>query len=233
MTRKLEPEEIFKVIRPLISDEHGLDNMKMPVMKKILPDKLDLQSIRPLGFQNLSLKKNNENVLCVMFNYDKRILRLWNEPFRYISLLSTVRAVLTPDYSAYPSMAYWEIAHNVFKNRFLGCLWQSYGIKSVPTITWALPDTYDVCFSGVERESVVAVSTVGCHKHQENFLAGYREMMRRISPSLVILYGEFIPGIYGNIFPVKFKDAFNDNEAISEQMALFPVPIISKIKEAI
>ena len=230
MTDKLTLEEQIKLFQPLPYG-HEYDAMNMPVIKRILVEDLELDYIKPTNFSNLSGKYNNEDSLVLMFQNDKRLERLWNHPLKYVPLLGSARAVLTPDYSIYPTMNYDAVRNNVYRNRYLGCLWQIYRIRIIPTIQWSLPCWDDICFSGVENNSVVAVSTIGCQEHPQDFLRGYQEMMQRLSPTLVIVYSMMIPGIYGNIFHIDYKKAFNKNSFTWEQLQLFQVSPITTIKE--
>ena len=77
------------------------------------------------------------------------INKLWDDPFRYLPKLLEFKAICTPDYSVYPNMNINDIRFNVYRNRWIGCMLQGKGYKVIPTIQWALDDTYDICFSGV------------------------------------------------------------------------------------
>jgi hypothetical protein len=144
-----------------------------------------------------------------MFNYDEILLSLWNLPLKKIPLFLTCAAIATPDFSIYPTMNYNEIRHNVYMNRWLGCTWQSYGCTVFPTVGWALSDTYDICFSGIEEGSIVVISTLGCNSHKEEFLDGFFEMKKRIKPPLIIVYGDMIKGMTGTFINYRYSDAFN------------------------
>lgn len=230
MIDELNLEEQIKLFQPLPYG-HEYDDMNMPIIKRTLIEDLELDYIKPTNFSNLSAKYNNEDSLVLMFQKDKRLEKLWNHPLKYVPLLGSARAVLTPDYSIYPAMNYDAVRNNVYRNRYLGCLWQIYRIRVIPTIQWSLPCWDDICFSGVEKKSVVAVSTIGCQEHSQDFLRGYKEMMQRLSPALVIVYGTIIPGIYGNIFHIDYTNAFNKNKLTWEQLQLFQVSPITIIKE--
>ena len=103
-------------------------------------------------------------------------------------------------------------------SRWLGRTWQNYGYKVIPTVAWALPDTYDLCFEGIEYGSVVAISTLGCHSNIDAFLMGFKQMMARINPSLIIVYGDMIKGMFGTFIGFKYVDGFNRKY---EQISLF------------
>lgn len=45
-----------------------------------------------------------------------------------------------------------------FWNRWCGVYWASKGIWVIPTVNWGDESTFDFCFDGIEKGSVVAVS---------------------------------------------------------------------------
>lgn len=80
----------------------------------------------------------------------------------------------------------------------------------VPTVNWGLENTFDFCFNGIEKGSVVAVSTYMVSEHgnysdqKEFFMAGYNEMMKRIEPELIICYHHPFPEMTGNILYIDY-----------------------------
>lgn len=208
MINGLSEMEKYKVIRPLFGD-YKLDAFDMPVIKKTDLQVLDWEKLKATGIQNASSKTADKNTLVFMFNYDKKLQRLWNSPLKYIGLFQQFAAICTPDFSLYPSMNSNEIRHNVFKSRWLGATWQSYdGVYVLPTIGWASPDTYDICFSGIEFGSVVVISTIGCERNRRSFLEGFYEMRSRINPPLIVLLGDIIDGMAGTFLTFSYTDTF-------------------------
>lgn len=63
------------------------------------------------------------------------------------------------------------------------------------------------CFDGEPVGSTVIVSSVGTQMGvgdtAQLFLDGYREMMRRLEPKQIIMYGIVPPGLEGNIISIK------------------------------
>lgn len=114
----LSEEEKFKVIRPLLGD-HILDQYNMPVIHRTSEEQIDFENMIPVGIQNLTTKENNSKKLVLPFNYDKNLLKYWNDPMKYIPRFQSVMAIGTPDYSVYPGMNKNEIQHNVFMSRWL------------------------------------------------------------------------------------------------------------------
>ena len=98
--------------------------------------------------------------------------------------------------------------YNVFRNRWCGAYWVSKGLRVIPTVNWGDESTFDFCFEGIERGSVVAVSTYMASEHdnrcdqKEWFLAGYNEMLRRIEPEKIICCNTPFPEMQGNIIYV-------------------------------
>ncbi len=230
MNKGITEYEKFKVLRPLTEDIM-LNEFDMPIMKKVELTSLDFEKAIPTNLQNLTGKSENRNKLVFPFNHDKDLKRYWDDPLKYIPLFQNVMGIGTPDYSLYSNMNVNEIRHNVFKNRWLGCTWKSYGVNAIPTIGWALPDTYDICFGGVEQNSVVMISTVGCKLNADIFLKGYKEMKNRLQPSLIIVYGDMIPGMTGTFVNYKMIDCFNQTNKSVKQETLFDISPVFKLEE--
>ena len=208
MINGLSEEEKYKVIRPIFSDCE-YDEYHMPIIKKTDINALDWDKLGVIGLQNANIKKADKNTLVLMFNYDKTLMSLWNNPLKKIGLFQNYAAVTTPDFSVYPTMNINEIQHNVYMSRWLGATWQSYYLTVLPTVGWATPDTYDICFSGLEYGSIVVISTLGCQEHPKEFLQGFNELKLRVNPPLILVFGDMIDGMTGTFINYKYKDAFN------------------------
>jgi hypothetical protein len=132
------------------------------------------------------------------FLEDYRFEAVWNRPGQALKGLRPYTAVLTPDFSLYRD---WPLAAqlwNVYRSRWCGAYWQANGLTVIPTVSWSTAVSYDFCFLGIPRHSVVAVATVGLRWRQDEtartlFVAGFREMLRRLSPSRVLCYGDLPP----------------------------------------
>ncbi len=79
--------------------------------------------------------------------------------------LKQYRAVLTPDYSMYTDMNPTIQLYNTFRNRWVGAYFKENGIKVIPTVSWGLENTFDFCFNGIDKGSIVAVSTYMVSEH--------------------------------------------------------------------
>ena len=101
--------------------------------------------------------------------------------------------------------------YNTFRNRWCGAYLASKGIRVIPTVNWGDETTFDFCFEGIPKGSIVAVSTYMVQEHnnhsdqKEFFLKGHHEMLKRIEPSKIICYSEPFPEMQGNIISVDYE----------------------------
>ncbi len=109
----------------------------------------------------------------------------------------------------------------------------------IQTVNWGDESTFSFCFEGIEKGSVVAVSTymVSAHGNHEDqkefFLTGYNEMLRRVEPEKIICYHEPFPEMRGDIVFVDYELSswrhMNDDESTPSKYAKYicgasPVP---------
>lgn len=135
---------------------------------------------------------------------DYRFLGIYNNPARSLQKYSQYAFLLTPDFSTYADMELWRQLESVAKNRWVGAYWQNKGMTVIPTISWGLSQSYEFCFDGVEKNSVVAIGMVGCKQNKRQFLRGYDAMVDNISPCQIICFGNPFPEMDGNITVVDY-----------------------------
>ena len=198
----------FLVVRPLPEDFQK-DIMGIPIMRATNLSQEDISNLQVTTLSNVAKIKDRLHTLITTFQYDDTLNRYWNNPLKYVDLFKQFLSVGTPDFSAYTNMDEIEIAHNVYKNRWLGCLWQYLDICCIPTISWASEDTYKYCFAGVEKGSDVLISTASNSKTKEVFLKGYNKMLEVLEPKTIFVKGKLIDGMKGNIVNFDFKDTFS------------------------
>lgn len=190
----------------------GKGKLQIPIIPKFEEKPGDFDDLLLIGFDKTK-PEDQEHLgrMVHFFLYDYRFERVWKEPDRDIERLSRYRAVLSPDFSMYLEMAPVMQLYNVFRNRWCGAYWASKGIRVIPTVNWGDKSTFDFCFEGIEKGSVVAVSTYMASEHnnhcdqKEWFMAGYNEMLRRIEPEKIICYNTPFPEMQGNIVCVDYE----------------------------
>lgn len=153
---------------------------------------------------------------CHFFVDDYQFERVWANPERYVDALRGFDCVLTPDFSLYMDMPAPMQAWNRYRSQAVGLIWQRAGLKVVPTLSWAGPDSYGFCFEGVPKRSTVAVSTVGV-KGDETALAvwhaGMTEAMESIRPRRVLLYGGDVGFDFGPCEVVRYRNNVTERMA--------------------
>lgn len=190
----------------------GKGKLQIPIIPKFQAKPGDFDDLLLIGFDKTHLEDQNHlDRMVHFFLYDHRFERVWKHPDNDIEKLSRYRAVLSPDFSMYLEMAPVMQIYNVFRNRWCGAYWASKGMRVIPTVNWGNESTFDFCFDGIEKGSVVAVSTYMAAEHdnrrdqKEWFMAGYNEMLRRIEPEKIICYNTPFPEMQGEIVYVDYE----------------------------
>lgn len=150
--------------------------------------------------------KDPENCIAHFYYDDYKFVQAWRTPEKYLEKLSRFKAVLSPDFSLYTDFPKTLQILSCYRRQWLGAYWQDNGIEVIPCILWGDVDTFDFCFDGIPQNSIVSVSSVGIKRkpdwngrQQDIFKRGYDEMIKRVNPSRVLLYGTMVDGIDTNI----------------------------------
>lgn len=155
---------------------------------------VDVRPKRLMGFNYARSAdgRSKRGTGCHFFLDDYQFERCWAKPRAQVEFIRGFSCVLSPDFSLYLDMPLPMQRWNVYRSRALGLVWCREGLTVVPTLSWAGPDSYEFCFSGLEPHGTYAVSTVGV-KGDESALKvwvdGMAEAMRRLEPSRILLYG--------------------------------------------
>lgn len=133
-------------------------------------------------------KEINSDSLVSMFVDDYILERFWNNPLKYVNIFSKAKYVMTPDFSLLFGMPKPMQEWNVFRNRLVGYLWQKNAINIIPTVSWSDSSSFDYCFKGIKKGSIVAISNIGCRNedHKKYFDNGLNELITKINPAKII-----------------------------------------------
>lgn len=168
---------------------------QMPIIEPVnhIPSSL-------IGFNcALSAKETKSGVHFYIDDY--QFERIWNNPEKYIQLISKFECVLTPDFSLYMDMPLPMKIWNVYRSRMIGQICQDAGAIVIPTVSWAEKETYDFCFDGLPEKSVLSISTIGVKRNPESFEVwndGVKELLKRKKPKTLLVYGGEVDFDYGN-----------------------------------
>ena len=140
---------------------------------------------------------------------DYQFERVWNDPLTNIERLSKFKCLLTPDFSLYLDMPIAMQIWNVYRSRLIGQMMERQGLKVIPTVSWSAPESYTFCFDGLPKRKVLAISTVGVKRSEESLLIyrnGVGEMVKRLTPKKIVLYGGMVDADYGESEIIEFKN---------------------------
>lgn len=212
LPKLIEPEEEKENERTRTIDAYNLADYnekmtegfyQMPIILKedCIPSDL-------IGF-NYAKTSDNKEVGIHFYIDDYQFERIWNSPSEYISLLEEYECVLTPDFSLYREMPVAMMIWNVYRSRLIGQIFQRSGITVIPTVSWCQKETFAFCFDGLPKKSVLSISTIGVKRDPEAFQIwkdGVDEMIRRLDPKALLIYGGEVDYDFGKIKTVYYNN---------------------------
>ena len=191
----------------------GVGALSMPV---IHPENIDVSDTHLIGFNYAMTEKSPDDKILHFFLDDYQFERVWNNPDAYLGVLSRFKAVTSPDFSLYVDFPTVLQHYNNYRRQWCGAYWQEHGIKVIPTVRWADESSYDWCFDGIPKHSLVCISTVGGFKEKivaERWMKGYRKAIEVLEPSHILFFGKVYPQIE---IPCEYSCAQNLNTAKRE-----------------
>ena len=210
--------------RQRTNDKYNLDDVdvdnctgfyQMPIIKRndFIPSDL-------IGF-NYAKTSKVKNTGIHFYIDDYQFERVWNKPSDYIDVLRQYECILSPDFSLYMDMPMAMKIWNVYRSRFIGQYYQSKGIKVIPTISWGESATFDFCFEGIEKGGTVSISTIGIKQDAEAMQIwkdGVDELIKRIRPSTILIYGGKVDYDFKDINIVYFSNKVTDRMSKSKEV---------------
>lgn len=169
----------------------------------IIRPEYDFHSVKWIPFNKSKTTQKRKGVGIHHFIDDYQFVREWKNIDAYVDLFRQFDYVMSPDFSMYTDFPKALQMYNHFRKHWIGAYLQEKGVHVIPTISWSTPDSFDWCFDGEPRESVVAVSSVGCNRVLDKFVEGYNAMIQALNPSTIIFYGKIPNECKGNIIHVK------------------------------
>ncbi len=176
---------------------------QMPVIKGS-----DFIPSRFIGF-NYARSAKDKNCGVHFYVDDYQFERVWNDPITNIEKLKAFDCVLTPDFSLYLDMPISMQIWNVYRSRLIGQIMERQGLKVIPTVSWSTPESFTFCFDGLPKRKTLSISTVGVKRSDEAILIykqGVSEMVKRLTPKKIVLYGGMVEADYGEAEIIEFKN---------------------------
>lgn len=154
-------------------------------------------------------RHDRSKIAVHFFEDDYKFERVWTSPDRYGEFFKDFAYILGPDFSQYVDFPRAVQIYNHYRNLWLAKYWQMcYNIIVVPTVMWGLPDSYDWCFDGYPKNSIVAVSNVGLCRDKEvkkMFHDGYMEMLRRLNPTKILFMSRNFEEMPGDVQYIRWE----------------------------
>ena len=182
----------------------GEGKFHIPIIKPETDIRIDKLEWIPFNYALSAKDRGNKSVHFYCDDY--QFERVWRNPDRYVPLLQQFGAVLSPDFSMFRDHPEAVQIWSAYKRHWLATYWQMHCIKVIPTIEWVWPESYDWCFDGEPRNSIISISSVGLmneHLATTLFTMGCKEAMRRLNPTQVLWYGKPLPGMDFNATIIK------------------------------
>ena len=168
-----------------------------------IPMLMDLNNTQiPRDMIPFSKAKNcsNKRQYVHFYMHDREFSRVLTATNHYLDLLKCFDGVITPDCTLMIGQSPCLQQANTYMNRAVGFYLQKNGIPVIPNIRWSDESSFDYCFLGVPKESIVSVSTHGCitsRFERQMFKTGMRAMLDAIQPKIILVHGYMPDEIFG------------------------------------
>lgn len=160
-----------------------------------IPMLLDLKNTEiPKGlvpFNKINTEKNKAKYVH-FYIHDYQFSQILTSTNKYVNKLKLFDGVITPDCSMLIGQAKCLQQTNTYFNRAIGLYLQKQGIPVIPNIRWSDEQSFNYCFLGVPKHTIVSISTHGCIRNKEQkriFKLGLETMLNQLKPSSVIVHG--------------------------------------------
>ncbi len=118
---------------------------------------------------------------------------IWNEPDKALERLKRFKGVISPDFSTNLDFPVSLKLYNFYRIRAFSYYLAKNGVNVINNVRWSDPTSYEYCFDGVPKNSIIAIGTIGCikeKKYWKMYQQGLDEMIKRLTPHTIIVYGK-------------------------------------------
>ena len=118
---------------------------------------------------------------------------IWSHPEEALSVIERCSGMITPDFSTYIDFPDPIKREATYRMRAFGYYVGKQGISVINNVRWGTSDSWEYCFDGISRNSIVAIGTVasGIRKvdNRPLFEEGLTRMIETLDPSILVIYG--------------------------------------------
>lgn len=183
----------------LLEGAHFAGYYDMPVINV----KVDELPKDVVSYSQLGSKEIEPGTFCHFYEFDYKFDGrdgVWNSMIQgtyfargfNLEKLNKLAGIISPDYSLYMDMPRCMQIWNVYRSRTVCYRLNQLGYLCIPNVRWTDEESYNYAFDGISEGCGVAVGTLGCSKEEYDkylFIKGFEEMILRIKPSVIIIYG--------------------------------------------
>ena len=118
---------------------------------------------------------------------------IWHDYNFALNVIKHFAGIITPDFSTYQDFPYPIKIDATYRMRTFGYWLGKQGISVINNVRWGTEETYDYCFEGIPKNSIVSIGTVGGGPRKlvdrGRFEAGLYKMIEILSPHTILVYG--------------------------------------------
>ncbi len=92
---------------------------------------------------------------------DASFERLWNKPFKYLTILKRYKGVIAPDFSLYRDMPLVMQNWNIYRSHAVAVWLQSEGVPVIANVRWSDERTYETAASVCRRTPRLPLALTG------------------------------------------------------------------------
>ncbi|MBR2165453.1 MAG: DUF4417 domain-containing protein [Paludibacteraceae bacterium] len=117
---------------------------------------------------------------------------MWGNLAHFTEQVSRYRTVIAPDFSLYLDQSRTLNLFQLYQNRVVTAAWQQQGLNVIPSVSWGNADSFDYCFDGLPKNSVLSLGGLGNAHHPsmlELWEYGVHKTIEQLQPIALIIYG--------------------------------------------
>ncbi|MCR4773958.1 MAG: DUF4417 domain-containing protein [Prevotella sp.] len=133
---------------------------------------------------------------------DYRFASLRQDPMTVIEKIKNAPFVIAPDFSQTTDMPAWQRMNNSCLNKAYAAYFQRNGLNVIPNVSWSLPDSYEYCFEGLPKHSIICINSMGANASSTSrylWRKGYEQALKVLQPTFILRYGAVMPGEHTEI----------------------------------
>lgn len=169
------------------------DPIPIPIVNRVT----NIEIPKTLITFSKSIGSKNYNQFVHFYEPDVNFVRFLHNPKAYIDHLRKFKGFIGPDFSQKVGYQPFVCFENSWWNKALTAFGQQEGLLGISNVTWSTPSSFSYAFAGIPTKSVISINCSGIKSsHASIYLwrKGYDECIKRLEPTLILRYGDKMPG---------------------------------------